>query len=163
MVPALADIVATGHWAEFTHPMRGVLRFDSFVAYCDEFLGLSAEAVEALLEKTNAKDAARQVRKMLREAVGPVSDKRGPKPRDVGVTNNSEENDSAYILARLKRDDPELAQAVIDGDISPHAAAVKAGIRHSYARVRTDDPRRAVTVLLKHYTREQILAALEAP
>jgi hypothetical protein len=47
LVPALADIVATGHWAEFTHPMRGVMRFESFARYCDDFLGLMPRRLPA--------------------------------------------------------------------------------------------------------------------
>lgn len=162
LVPALADIVATGHWSEFTHPMRGVLRFASFAAYCDEFLGLSASAVEALLEKTNAKDAARQVRRMLAEDVQPVAGVGRPVVGNVGDANITErENDATYVLARLKRDDPALAQEVIEGAISANAAAIKAGIRHRYVRVRPDDVNQAVRVLLKHYTPEQLRAALE--
>ncbi len=158
LVPALARIIETGHWAEFTHPMRGVLRFGSFAAYCDEFLGLSAPAVEALLERTNAKAAAGQVRRLLREAVAPAA---GAGESGVSVTNPQDRQDAGAVLARLKRDDPDLAQQVIDGDLTANAAAVAAGIRHRYARVRTDDPARAVAVLLRHYTAEQLLDALE--
>ena len=78
-------------------------------------------------------------------------------------TKNSEADDATYVLARLKRDDPDLAQEVIDGHLSPHAAAIRAGIRKPRATYRTDDARAAVTALLRHYTRQQILDALEAP
>jgi hypothetical protein len=159
LVPALADIVATGHWTEFTHPMKGVLRFSSFSEYCDDFLGLSASAVEALLEKTNAKDAARQVRRMLAEAVEPVAT-HGLNQHGGVCDTKSSEQDATYVLARLKRDDPDLAQEVIDGKVSANAAAIRAGIRRRYVRVRPDDVGQAVGVLLKHYTREQLLEAL---
>ena len=83
--------------------------------------------------------------------------------REVGVcdTNSSDQQDSTYVVARLKRDDPALAAQVVSGTITPNAAAIQAGIRHKYARVRTDDALRAVSVLLKCYTREQLLTALE--
>jgi len=153
LIPALADIVKTGHWAEFTHPMRGRQQFSSFADYCDEFLGLSAEAVEALLERSQFKDDARTVRRLLRESISEAG--------GVSVTHPQDKKDAGAVVARLKRDDPDLAAQVVAGDITPNAAAIAAGIRHQYARVRVDDPARAVAVLLKHYTRDQLLAALE--
>lgn len=74
-----------------------------------------------------------------------------------------ETDDATYVIARLKRDDPELAQQVINGDLSAHAAAIKAGIRKPRVSVRTDNPTAAVTTLLKHFTRDQLLSALESP
>jgi hypothetical protein len=38
-------------------------------------------------------------------------------------------NSRDYILARLKRDHPELAERVVDGDLSANAAAIEAGFR----------------------------------
>lgn len=162
LVPALAAIVSTGHWREFVHPMRGVVVYDSFSVYCDEFLGLSAQAVEALLDKTNAKAAAREVRRMLAEDVEPQRSARGgPIPSNCCDTTVSEQRDATYVLARLKRDDPDLARQVIDGQVSANAAAIQAGIRRRYVRVRPDDIQQAIGVLLKHYTREQLVTALE--
>jgi len=102
------------------------------------------------------------VAKWAMEATPPARHaKGGPIPANVSDTHVRDRS-PAYPRPVLKRDDPVLAQAVIDGDLTPNAAAVRAGIRHSYARVRTDDPARAVAVLLRHYTREQLAAALAA-
>ena len=158
LVPALADIVATGHWSEFTHPMRGLLRFASFSSYCDEFLGLSASAVEALLDRTNAKDAARQVRRMLAEDVLPVAG-HGANQHGGSDATSTHERGSTYVLARLKRDDPALAQDVVEGTVTANAAAIRAGIRRRYVRVRPDDIDQAMRVLLRHYTRSAIIDA----
>jgi len=163
LVPALADIVRSGHWEEFTHPMRGVQRFGSFPAYCTRFLGLSAQAVEALLERSQFKDDARTVRRLLREDVPPVAGQGRPrKGSDATFSAVGDARDSEYVLARLKRDRPDLAALVVAGDLTPNAAAVAAGIRRPYLRVRADDPARAVAALLRHYTRAQLLAALAA-
>lgn len=43
-----------------------------------------------------------------------------------------------YILARLKRDDPEMAQKILDGELTANEAAIKAGIRKKYISVRCD-------------------------
>lgn len=159
LVPALAAIVETGHWREFVHPMQGLKQYATFAAYCDDFLGLSAQAVETLLDKSQHKADARQVRRLIREGIEPVKPRGGDGGAEVSVTN-SEQPDSTYIVARLKRDHPDLAQQVIDGEITPNAAAIKAGIRKQYIRVRADDAHLAVVALLNHYTPIQLLAAL---
>ncbi len=158
LIPALERIVDTGHWREFVHPMQGVKRYESFGDYCRDFLELTPEAVESLLDSSMFPAAAAKVRRLIREGVQPVAEKPGPNVCDA---NNSEQTDATYVLARLKRDQPELAQQVIDGELSPNAAAIKAGIRKSYFRCRSDSPQLAVASLLRHYTKEQVLAALE--
>lgn len=165
LVPALERIIRTGHWREFMHPMHGLTRFDSFADYCREWVGLSPEAVEALLDRSMFKAAAATVRQLLREGIAPAREaKGGPIPANSSDTTVSEgDRDSTYVVARLKRDDPALAAQVVDGTLTPNAAAIKAGIRHKYARVRTDDPHRAIAVLLKSYTREQLIDVLEGP
>lgn len=159
LIPALERIVDTGHWREFVHPMQGVKRYESFGDYCRDFLELTPEAVESLLDSSMFPAAASKVRRLIREGVQPVADNRWK--ASVGDANSSEENNATYVLARLKRDQPELAQQVIDGELSPNAAAIKAGIRKSYFRCRSDSPQLAVASLLRHYTREQVLVALE--
>lgn len=64
------------------------------------------------------------------------------------------------MIGRLKRDDPALAAEVIEGRITPHAAALKAGIRKPRATFVTDDVDRAVDALLRHYSRDDVQAAL---
>lgn len=162
LVPALAAIVETGHWREFVHPMQGLKQYATFAAYCDDFLGLSAQAVETLLDKSQHKADARTVRRLIREGIEPAA-KHGEigNGRGSGTTSTTEgDRDATYIVARLKRDHPDLAQQVIDGQISPNKAAIQAGIRKPYIRVRADDAHLAVAALLKHYTPIQLLAAL---
>lgn len=160
LVPALEQIVESGHWREFEHPMRGLQRFERFSDYCSTFLRLDPKAVETLLDASMFKAAAGEVRRMLREDVQPVAANRWS--GSVGGANSSQENDATYVLARLKRDRPDLAAEVIAGTLTANAAAVDAGIRHRYARIRTDDLDQAVAVLCRHYDPQQIRSALEA-
>lgn len=160
LVPALAAIVETGHWREFVHPMQGLKQYATFAAYCDDFLGLSAHAVETLLDKSQHKADAREVRRLIREGI-----EENPKNGEIGRgrsggTKPIPNDGNTYLIARLKRDDPDLAQQVIDGQITPNAAAIKAGIRKPRATFRTDDVDAAVASLLKHYTCIQVMAAL---
>lgn len=160
LVPALAAIVETGHWREFVHPMQGLKQYATFAAYCDDFLGLSAQAVETLLDKSQHKADARAVRRLIREGIEPAAKHGGDREKGQGSVTTLPDRDQTYIVARLKRDHPDLARQVIDGQITPNAAAIKAGIRKPYIRVRADDAHLAVTALLKHYTPIQLLAAL---
>ena len=59
-----------------------------------------------------------------------------------GVVNNNPKNSymkssssEAYIISRLKRDNPEMAQKVLSGELSAHQASIKAGIRKEYIQV----------------------------
>jgi hypothetical protein len=57
------------------------------------------------------------------------------------------------LVARLKRDDPGLAERVIRGEITPHAAARAKGWRHP--RIIISTPERTAANLRKHLTVEQ--------
>ena len=41
--------------------------------------------------------------------------------------STSEQDDASYVVARLKRDNPEIANAVVNGTITPNAAAIQTG------------------------------------
>jgi len=67
-------------------------------------------------------------------------------------------NSPDYALRRLKRDRPDLAEKVIMGEMSAHAAAVEAGFRNKTVSVRADDAARAAKTLRKHYTLAELSA-----
>jgi hypothetical protein len=66
-----------------------------------------------------------------------------------------------YALQRLKRDRPDIAEKVITGELSPHAAAVQAGFRKPTLSVPIDSPCSAVKALLRRFSREELMEALE--
>lgn len=51
-----------------------------------------------------------------------------------------------YIISRLKRDNPEMAQKVLSGELSAHQASIKAGIRKEYIQVQATIPAIAAKV-----------------
>jgi hypothetical protein len=55
-----------------------------------------------------------------------------------------------YTVARLKRDNPELAQKVINGELSPNAAAIQAGFRKKMLQV-PDNLDGAIEKLEQHF------------
>ena len=71
------------------------------------------------------------VRQLIDEAVGKIGPRGRPKRNDKGdnVTFSRRGNSPTYLLKRLKRDRPDLADKVISGELSAHAAAVEAGFR----------------------------------
>jgi hypothetical protein len=71
------------------------------------------------------------------------------------------QDDSRYALQRLKRDRPDIAEKVIKGEMSPHAAAVQAGFRKPTLSVPVDSPCSAVRALLRRFSREELLDALK--
>ena len=70
--------------------------------------------------------------------------------------------DPSYILARLKRDPPDLARQVIDGAISAHAAAIEAGIRKRMKSVPIDTPSEALRALLRVFSASELGEAFRA-
>ena len=166
LIPALAKIVETENWREFMRPNRGLQTYATFAQFCDGVLGLSAEAIEALLNRSTAKQAARLVTKAIREGVEPLQThgtNRWADDSRVDTVNSRISqggNDPNYWLARLKRDAPELAAEVVEGTISAYAGAVKAGFIKRPGTFRTDNPELAILSLLKHYTRTQLLETL---
>jgi hypothetical protein len=66
-------------------------------------------------------------------------------------------NDAEYVVRRLKRDNPELADQVVRGELSPNAAAIKAGFRKRTVRVPLD-PNTWAEATLRHFTPEQAYA-----
>jgi hypothetical protein len=72
---------------------------------------------------------------------------RGKKATD---NNKSFNGDSQqYLIARLKRDNPQLAESVIRGELTAHAAALAAGFRKPTKSIPVDSPESAVRALLR--------------
>jgi hypothetical protein len=162
LVPALAEIIEDGAWREFVHPMDGLKQYDKFAEFCSDTLRITAEAVEVMLDRSSLKSTAAKVRKMLREDI-PASRRVGrPALDNVDITNiTSVANSPDYAIARLKRDNPDLAQQVVDGELSAHAAAILAGIKRRRAQILVDNADDAIRGLLKFFTAAQLIASLE--
>jgi hypothetical protein len=168
LIPALVEVIDTESWREFVHPMRGLQRYSTFGSFCAEQLGLAAQAVEVILDKSLFKADAAKVRKMIREDIAPVArhgeigNGRVDNDESRVATGKSTQgsNQASYVIARLKRDDPDLAQEVVEGRMSAHAAAVKAGIKKPTATIPVDTPENAVRALLRRFTAVDIAVAL---
>lgn len=80
-----------------------------------------------------------------------------------GATNYTPQRDQAntatHITARLKRDDPELAEKVVSGEITPNAAAREKGWRKP--RIVLSTPERIAGSLRKYMPREALVRLAE--
>lgn len=65
----------------------------------------------------------------------------------------------AYTISRLKRDRPDLAEKVIEGEISANAAAIQAGFRKPSITLPVD-PAAAVRLIVKHFRGEALDALI---
>ena len=71
-------------------------------------------------------------------------------------------DDATYACRRLLRDRPDLFEKVKAGELSPNAAAIKAGFRKQQISVPVGDAETVARRLLKHYSRQELLDALDA-
>lgn len=70
-------------------------------------------------------------------------------------------NNVQYALARLKRDNPGLAEEVLSGAMSANAAAIAAGFRKKTCTVVVGDAQAAARTLLKHYPAADLIKAIK--
>ena len=146
-------------WREFVMPPERVhtfARFDEFL----KFAGFPPDELLAVLRAHGRDELAARVRSELGGELAEQGKWERDEPSKVRDTKLSRQDDATYLVSRLKRDEPELAQQVLTGKISANAAAVQAGIRHAYIRVRADDVQLAVVKLLERYDRDDVLGAL---
>lgn len=66
-----------------------------------------------------------------------------------------------YIVRRLKRDHPDLAQQVLDGKVSAHAAGIEAGFVPRTATVPIDDPARLAATLRRRLAPDTLAALVK--
>jgi hypothetical protein len=66
----------------------------------------------------------------------------------------------AYTLSRLKKNDPELFEAVKAGDLSVNAAALKAGYRKPMRSVPIDSPESAIRSLARVFPIDDLLRVI---
>ena len=164
----MSQVIVSEAWRHFVTPKGEKVdhkRLTDFIeAQPPHGIGLSMETTARLLDESAAKAAAEKVRTAIYAERLPAnpSNTNGPNGKAVlcDTNNRIAQQDAGYVVSRLKRDDTELAQQVVNGEITANAAAVKAGIRHKYARIRTDDVTRAVTKLLEVYELDEVLSTL---
>lgn len=132
LVPTvLANVIKEKRWADKTD--KDGKPFASFEAFVSHKLWYGLESsIDDLLAYCRKH---REVQKLILDEVQPVAghgEIGGGHTRGDNVTSAPRKrgNSATYTLRRLKRDRPDLADKVINGDLSANAAAIEAGFRH---------------------------------
>jgi hypothetical protein len=163
----LAAIIEDRTWEKVGYTER----FREFVADHRDGLDCDAEQLKTILRlehphedrsppvKQRMDRMRREVRRLLRteipEATSHGGDHRSPsyQPRDTRLILSDKDTADA-ALARLKRDDPILAERVINGEITANAAARAKGWRHP--RIVVTSPAQVARQLRRHWSTEQL-------
>ena len=147
-------------WRVMNDPLHTIVEHDTFVAFCEhkplEGLGVSVDDLKKLCH--DRMDVLDAIDEACRRGDGRPTKTLYIQGRSDGKAPTGTSKTTA--LRRLRKDRPDLHKQVITGDISPHAAMVEAGFRRRTVTVPADNAQKAVKVLLKHYTLEEILAAM---
>ena len=107
------------------------------------------------------------IRRELGEELGPLRETAG-KPSNSDMSELKSDiskiggNSANYLLARLKRDAPNIARQVIDGEITAAEGARRAGFKPRTATIYPDDLERTVKVLQKVFDRDDLYTLVKA-
>lgn len=156
-IPALlASIVTDGDWQRFETKAGDVVEHTSFTEFITTpplaGLGTTATVVERICKIDPDSDDARLVLAALRNDIPALANVGRPFANAAnGCVTTISGRDAGYVVARLKRDDPELAAQVINGTLTAHAAALKAGIRRPRITIPADNLTAAIARIEAHY------------
>lgn len=85
----------------------------------------------------------------------------GDRHKNQGNNITLQRGDSAeYTLRRLKRDRPDLAEKVINEELSPNQAAIEAGFRKKKVAVNMDDPESAARTIKRYMDSDNVDALI---
>lgn len=176
----LASIVEDETWRKVPASFDDPAPFKSFRAFVETpapiGLGYSIRQLRALLQLQHPDEknlaSTRERMDCMREAVEKLLNEdipaatahgeigRGRQRVDPINSKNQGGTSPDYVIARLKRDDPALAEQVVRGELSPNAAALKKGWRKP--RIAISTPERTAESLRRHMPPEarQALARL---
>lgn len=139
-------------WREFVGPDGKVVRHETFAEFVSGAppKGLGGRSSQLIALCGTDEELAQWVRSQLLASVPealPVGTP-GHGTKESGTHNTSATRDNAAIVARLKRDDPELAEQVVRGETTANAAARAKGWRKP--RIVVSSPERTAQSLRKH-------------
>lgn len=156
-VKRIGEVIEHGYWREFYfEPLGKTKTFDTLENFL-EWVRIDNRELIALLSVHGEETLLAKVRA---ELGGDLAEHGANQHGGVCDTKSTEQTDATYILARLRRDEPELAEKVLDGELSANAAAVAAGIRKRYVRIPAGDIDAAARKLREEFDLERLIDAL---
>lgn len=153
----VGKVIESGSWREFTTPNGFPVAHSTFQSFVTadrwDGLGTSRDALVAWVREQDPA-VADLVERAWRDEVPQAKSAKGRTPNNAGGTRiSTHEKTADSILARLKRDDPDLARKVVAGDITANAAARQKGWRKP--RVLLTSPSSVATRLRDHFTADE--------
>jgi hypothetical protein len=154
-------------WSQWEDELGRTVRHATFRAFVEhkqpDGMGVKpAEGLLGLLEKCPDSKWRAESMRLVGEALKVGQGKRTDRePHADSASGSPSDGKTDYRLRRLHDQRPDLYQQVTGGETSVNAAYIAAGWAPKRISIRTDDPDRAVAALLRHYSRDQLLAALE--
>lgn len=159
-VPGLLRRVLTEEsWRIFMTPRGEVVEHDRFAEFVTtpptKGLGASVELVRRIV----ADDV--ETLDLLDQALVGGQGERSDLVDNVNEVKRPTGNSTDQALRRLRKDAPELHAEVLAGNLTAHAAMVRAGLRPRTATVRLDDPAAIARTLRKQLDPETLAALLQ--
>lgn len=131
------------------------LGFQDRESYLRDGLGLDPSLVEWALEGLKRTDPEAAVTFDQAVVLGRHGQHGRGRPKDRDSNTTSIGRGSEYTLARLRRDNPELAELVEQGELSANAAAIKAGFRERTISIPIN-VEKAARAIQRHFTASEI-------
>lgn len=136
--------------------------------------GMPADKVLRLLEVEHRYEHANKdwqdrmaaLRDAVRRELGaePLAQHGGDRRSERGQGDNitlKRGDDPSYKLARLQRDRPDLADKVLDGELSAHAAAVEAGFANPKVAINLRNLESAANTICRKLDRDEVLELID--
>lgn len=175
----LASIIEDGTWRKVPRDLDDPRPFPTFRAFVEAErpfgLQYSIKQLETLLqlhhphEETKAAVRERmnatrtEVLRLIKQET-PAAHGRGGDRRSADFQNSNTDlkrETTEHVISRLKKKAPALAERVIAGEISAHAAALQVGIRKPRVSVRIDNPAATARALRRHLGPDDIAALVQ--
>lgn len=149
-IPGLVRrVIETEAWKERNYDgevWRNSTFLDFIVTKPMQGCGWPPEKIEALIKDDP------EILSMWRKAITPPKHKHHDSDN---VTITDRGNSRSYTLVRLERERPDLYRKVLAKELSPNAAAIKAGFRERTFVVPLD-PKRAAIAIRRHFNKKQV-------
>lgn len=153
----VGKVIDSGAWASFTDQLGNTVEHPSFQSFVTtprwRGMGTTKAALVAWVREQD-ESTAEQVEQAWRGEVPAARRSPGRPDINSGGTGITQDGSADSILARLKRDDPDLAARVVAGEVSPNAAALIKGWRKP--RVLLTSPATVAAAVRRHWTEAQI-------
>ena len=163
MAPILREIEQYRAWELYHYgDMKRMLEIVGITQAAETIDGLPQLLADYIDKADRGEDTGLQINKIehltaLRD--GPGGDTRSAEFRKNHCDNVTKEthgsNSQTYTIRRLLRDDPALAQRVINGELSANAAAIQAGFRERTVSIKLN-PESAAKTITKHFSNDDI-------